>query len=382
MLPDFAHRLRALAEVVVRVGLNLQPGQPLLITDPYELQGVHSEALGLAAAVKAAAGTETTILPADPVRLRALVESDDTRGYEALVSDHTRRLRLHLARGGAFLFLTGSAPQLFAGLPAERLARFETAKWRRFGPVVQQLIAGASQCCLIPAPTAAWAGLAGVSLSALWEIVFQALRIDSADGDPVSAWRAHLAALEDRCNGLNAAHHRTLRYTGPGTDLVLELPRSHRWCTTQLRTHSGVPFVFNLPTEEVFSAPHKNSARGTVRVARPVAHGGTVMTGIELEFRRGRVVTARAEYGIELLRELLATDAGASRLGEVALIPQPGVLARANRVFHHILLDENAAPHIALGCAYRFCSRAWLPLAINPSQLHLDLPLDAEVELV
>ncbi len=105
------------------------------------------------------------------------------------------------------------------------------------------------------------------------------------------------------------------------------------------------------------------------------------MAGIELEFRAGRVVSARAEAGEALLRELLATDAGASRLGEVALIPEPGQLARSGRPFHHILLDENAANHVALGCAYRFCSRAWLPLAINPSQLHLDLPLDAEVDL-
>lgn len=408
MPSDFDSRLRALAEVVVRIGLNLQPGQPLLITDPYDLLGVHPEALPLATAIKAAAGAGTQIITADPARLRALAEANDQKGYVVQVAANTLRMRNHLKRGGAFLFLTGSAPQLFAGLPPDRLARFEAVKWRLLGPVIQKLIRGATQWTLLPAPTSDWATAAGTTVPALWETVFSALRLPPPSPylppppshlPPLEVWQSHLAALTVRCDELNAARHRRIRYTGTGTDLTLDLPRSHRWCTAQLTTPAGVPFVVNLPTEEVFTAPHRSSATGRVRIARPVAHNGTVMDDIELEFRSGRVVQARARTGEDHLQRLLAADNGACRIGEVALVenvggalrpdaapasalPPPPAWASSLPAFHHTILDENSAHHIALGDAYRFCSRAWLPLAINSSQLHLDLPLDAQVELL
>lgn len=384
MPPESDARLPSLAEVVVRIGLNLQPGQPLLITDPYDLQGVHPEAIPLAEAIGAQNEGSTTILPADPVRLRSLIANDDLPTYEKLVAAHIRRLHRHLDQGGAFLFLTGSAPRLMAGQPAGRLTRFDAVKWRHLGPVIQSLIRGASQWTLVPAPTSEWADAAGVDLPTLWNTVFSALRIGPSGSRSLPDWKLHLTALAWQRDQLNAARRRRLRYTGPGTDLTLELPRSHRWCTTQLTTRRGVAFVANLPTEEIFTAPHKRSAHGTVRVARPVTVAGNVIDGIELEFRFGRVVQARARAGEDLLLQLLATDDGAARLGEVAVVPSTAGRAtwqNALPVFHHILLDENSAPHIALGDAYRFCSRAWFPLALNSSQIHLDLPLDAEVEL-
>jgi aminopeptidase len=379
MPADHPPSLRSFAEVVLRIGLNLQPGQPLLITDPYDLLGVHPEAVPLAETIRDAAGVETAILTSDPIRLRSLADAGDLRAYAALAADHVRRLRTHLARGGAFLFLTGTAPQLFAGLPPERLGRFESAKWSQLGPLIQRLIRGAGQWTLLPCPTHDWARLAGQDVAALWETLFRALRLDIAD--PVTAWQTRLDALTTRCDELNAACHRWIRYTGPGTDLTLALPRTHVWCTARLRSTSGIPFVVNLPTEEVFTAPHKGSASGHVAVSRPVVHNGTDMDGIELEFRSGRVVRARARRGEDYLHRLLATDHGAGCVGEVALVPDRTHLTWSGRACHHAILDENTSNHIALGDAYRFCSRAWLPLALNSSLLHLDLPLDAEVEL-
>jgi len=421
MSPDFDARLRALAEVLVRIGVNLQPKQSLLITEPYELHGVHPEAGPLVEAVRtAAAGHEVTAILADPARLRALVEADDRRGFEGLVCGHIRRLELHRANGGAFLFLQGSQPQLLAGLPAERLAAFDRIKWRHLGPFIQRLVGGAAQWTLAPAPSMAWADAAYADLPAakrlpaLWRTVFEALRVglaldavlssarglstsDSPTFEPVVLWSTHLAALARRRDELNAARHRRISYTGPGTDLTLDLPRSHVWCTAQLVSRGGISFVANLPTEEVFTAPHKNSAHGTLRIARPVVHGGAVIEGIELEFRRGRVVAANARTGQDVLQHLLATDDGAGRIGAVAFVPAfmegpspdgPGPVGdrpypwqTSGRLFHHTLLDENSTHHIALGEAYRFCSRALFPLALNRSQVHLDLPLDATVEL-
>lgn len=374
-----------MAGVVVRVGLNLQPGQPLLITDPYELQGVDPEALPLAEAVRELAGPNTVILSADPDRLRALAAGSDSPGYERLIGDHVARLRQHLGRGGAFLFLTGSHPGLFTGLQPGRLSEFDRIKWRYLGPIIQQLVRGATQWTLVPAPTTPWANTAyadlpaGDRLPALWRTVFDSFRLDA--DDPLAAWELHLAALARRRDELNAMRHRTVRYIGRDTDLRLALPRSHRWCTAQLMAKRGVSFVVNLPTEEIFTAPHQHSAEGRIRVARPVAHAGSVIDGISLEFIGGRVVAGHATTGHDLLQQLLRTDNGARRIGEVALVPGRNRLNLAGRLFHHTILDENACNHLALGDAYRFCSRAWLPLALNSSQIHLDLPLDATVEL-
>lgn len=406
MLPDFDQRLRALAEVVVRIGVNLQPGQPLLVTDPYELHGVHPEAKALAEAIRSAAfeagcpHPAFEIIVADPSHLRALAEANDTRAFDRLVAAHVSRLDKLRARGGAFLFLTGSEPRLFHGLQAARVTQFDQIKWRHLGPLIQKLIRGATQWTLVPSPTSAWADVAFADLpadqrlAALWRVVFESFRVgralaagpglpssDSPTDHAIAAWRTHLAGLALLRDRYNAARHRRIRYVGTGTDLTLALPRSHAWCTAQLVSQRGAPFVVNLPTEELFTAPHRHSADGRVRVARPVIHAGTLIQGITLEFVGGRVVAAVAEEGQDLLRQLLATDAGASQLGEVAIVPNPNVLSLAGRCFHHAILDENAVSHIALGEAYRFCSHAWLPWSINSSQIHVDLPLDARVEL-
>ncbi len=418
MTSDFTSQLCDMGEVIIRVGLNLQPGQPLLITEPYELQGVHPESDTLVKAIRTAVsnlevesgGSHSTIevIQSDPVRLRELVETDNTQGYEILVSNHSRRMQQHLARGGAFLFLMGSQPQLMSGLPAERLARFDRIKWRHLGPVIQLLVRGASQWTLAPSPSTMWADAVGINLATLWEVVFQAMRVIgpldfAASGqnaypasNPVERWHTHLSNLAQHRDELNAAHHRHIRYVGEGTDLTLDLPRSHAWCTAQLTSKAGVPFVCNLPTEEIFTAPHKKSARGIVRISRPVTHGGTVIEGIELEFRRGRVISARSRTGQDALQHLLATDHSSDRIGEVAILPElledssptecnpsgkgPSTWQSSTNLFHHTLLDENAANHIALGDAYPFCSRALMPLALNSSQIHLDLPVDASVE--
>lgn len=386
-----------MAEVIVRVGLNLQAGQSLLVTDPYDLHGVHPESQALINAVRAAAPGETSVILGDPAALRAMYEADDLAAFERLVSSNIRQMRKHLAAGGAFLFMPGSIPQLLAGLPSERISRFDAVKWKHLGPLIRILLTGATQWTLIPAPCQAWADITysdlpeDQRLPALWSTLARALRIEPGERTPVDApaahgsvvdiWRLHLAKLTKRRDELNSMRHRRIRYVGPGTELTLELPRFHRWCTAQLVTRRGVSFVVNLPTEEIFTAPKRCSASGRVRVIRPVTHAGVVISGIELEFHRGRVRTASAATNADLLHRVLSTDDGADRVGEVAIIPRGGNLPWGKASLNHALLDENAAPHIALGDSYRFCSRAWLPLAINSSQIHIDLPLEAKAEL-
>lgn len=395
MFPDFHARLHDLAEVIVRVGLNLQPGQRLLVAEPYELQGVARTAEVIVHAVQAAAAragaakSPLSVIWGDHARLRAMVEQRDWTALHRLTGDNAARMQRAIDAGDALLFLQGSHPRLLDGLPAGSIADAHRHAWEHFGPVAQQLVAGATNWTVAPAPSPAWASAvfeylpAEDRLTGLWQTVFQALRCDSAavDGDDApTRWRDHLDALAARRDTLNAARHTQLRYVGEGTDLRVRLPIEHAWCTAQLTTRTGLPFVANLPTAEIFTAPEPDSAEGTVRVSRPVLHGGAVIDGIELEFEGGEVVAARARTGGDLLGRLLDTDDGARRLGEVALVqPVPGWAAAAP-LFRHVLLDENASPHLALGDAYPFCAPG-RRRPLNRSFIHLDLPVAARAEL-
>jgi len=385
MLPDFEPRLRAFAEVIVRVGLNLQPGQRLLIAEPYELQGVARSAEVIVETVIKTAAADAEVIWGDGPRLREFAEKADWRGFAQLAGNNAQRLADGVRQGDALLFLQGSQPQLLDGLPAGRVAELHRIGWEHFGPVAQQLVEGATNWTVAPAPSPAWANAvyadlpANQRLAALWQEVFTASRVN--EPAPLAAWQIHLRLLRQRRDALNARQLKSLRYKGEGTDLTVALPPGHVWRTAQLATQSGTPFVANLPTEEVFTAPHRDSTEGMVRVSRPINYGGVAITGIELEFKRGRVIAAQARTRGDLLKQLLDTDEGARRLGEVAIVAEDTSLARTGRLFYHPLLDENAQSHIALGDGYGFCLRRPDPAVLNRSLIHVDLPFDASVIL-
>jgi aminopeptidase len=398
MTSTFDSCLRAYAEVIIQVGVNLQPGQKLLIADPYELQGVSRGALPLVEAVRAISGAETDIIWGDEAELRNFAGRADWNGFEGLVAANARRMKQHLADRGCFLFLIGSQPRLLTAVGAERTDALHRIAWQHFGPIMQKLTRSATQWTLAPAPSAEWAETAfsalpaNQRLGALWQSIFAACRCDVAN--PIESWKAHLAQLAGYRDALEKRRVKTLRYHGEGTDLQIALPSSHAWCTASMRSRAGIPFVANLPTEEVFTAPDMNSAEGTVRGARPINYGGAVIDGIELEFRRGRVERATARQGGDQLDCLLATDEGARRLGEVALVGESlrKVLSPDNarsfspqqweshRLYYHTLLDENSSNHVALGESYAFCNRSLFRRSVNRSLIHVDLPLDASVE--
>ncbi len=385
MLPDFEPRLRAFAEVIVRAGLNLQHGQRLLIAEPYELQGVDRNAEVIVEALIKAAACDVEVIWGDASRLRQCALNEDWRGFVQQAGANARRMQDYIRNQDALLFLQSSQPRLLDGVPAANVTRLQQLAWEHYGPIAQQLVQGSTNWTVAPAPIPAWGQAAYTDLpedrrfAALWEDVFAAMRVN--EPAPLAAWKVHLALLLRRRAELNARQLRTLRYKGDGTDLTVALPPEHTWCTAQLTTRAGLHFVANLPTEEIFTAPHRDSAEGTVRVSRPVNYGGAVIDGIELEFRRGRVTAARARDGAELLQRILATDEGAGRLGEVAVVREQAFLARTGRLFFHPLLDENSHSHVALGEAYAFCLRRPDPAVLNRSLVHVDLPLDASVIL-
>jgi len=416
MSRSFEFRLRAYADLIVQVGLNLQPGQRLLISEPYELHGVDPDSFLLVEAVKTAAvsaggSSAVEVIWSDPVKLRRVVERRDWRGLARLAADNAQKMNDFIERGDALLFLSGSQPAHLDGLPPMQVAEARRMGSEYFQAIARQLGAAQTNWTAAPAPSPVWAKavfpeLAGEKrLAALWDSIFDRMHLASLDESPgsapcdgrdnlaVVAWSAHLRRLAARCDALNSRRLQSIHFVGEGTNLTLSLPAEHRWCTAGRRTSTGVRFVANLPTEEVFTLPDRSSATGVVRVAGPVAYGGELIEGVELHFSAGKVTKASARNGEALLHAMLTTDEGASRLGEVALVdrswPANGPLSGEERLntspdlfLLHPLLDENARHHIALGDSYDFCLTTPAPNAANRSLIHIDLPVAATANLL
>jgi aminopeptidase len=189
-------------------------------------------------------------------------------------------------------------------------------------------------------------------MARLWDAIGRLCRLDQPD--PIAAWQTHLEALAARRDQLNAKQFAALRYAGPGTKLTIGLPEGHAWVSGRSVSSAGIPFAPNIPTEEVFTMPHRDRVDGTVRATKPLSYGGTVIEGFSLTFAEGRVVDVAAERGESVLRQLVGTDGGAARLGEVALVPHNSPVAQSGLLFYNTLFDENAASHVALGSAYKF----------------------------
>jgi aminopeptidase len=212
----------------------------------------------------------------------------------------------------------------------------------------------------------------------LWDAIFDVCRVKEAD--PVAAWQHHLQTLAARGQYLNAKHYRGLKYAGPGTALYIGLAAGHRWVSGGLASKAGIPFVANLPTEEVFTLPDKDQTHGIVTATKPLSYMGSLIEDFSVTFENGRAVNVTAAKGETALRQMVAVDEGAARLGEVALVPQHSPIAQSGLRFYNILLDENAASHIALGHGYQFTLREGGALSEedfaarggNVSNIHVD----------
>jgi aminopeptidase len=223
-----------------------------------------------------------------------------------------------------------------------------------------------------------------IALSKLWDAIFETSRINHED--PVANWSAHDADLHRRAAYLNDKRYAALQYRGPGTDFRLGLADDHLWIGGGTTAGNGIYCIPNMPTEEVFSTPHKDRADGTVTATKPLSFQGTMIEGIQVRFEHGRIVEARATRGQEVLERLIGTDEGARRLGEVALVPHSSPIANSGLTFLNTLFDENAASHIALGQAYTGCLRDGDSLSpeqlaakgANESLIHVDWMIGSE----
>jgi aminopeptidase len=338
-------RLLDYARLAVRVGLNLQPGQILGVNALLEHAPL---ARAIAREAYLAGAQYVDVLYTDQHVRRAHIEGAADDALDWSPPWLVKRLDDLGADGGALLAITGNPePELFADLDGARVGR---ARMRQVSEASLRLSDGLCNWAIVSYPTAGWAEtvFGEPDVERLWDAVADAVRLREAD--PVAAWRAHIAELSGRAEALNRRRFDALRYRGPGTDLTVGLHGDARW-TAAAEEVRGIEFVPNMPTEEVFTAPDARRVDGTVRATYPLQLQGTIVRGLEIRFEGGSAVEVRADQGEELMRTHVATDEGAARLGEVALVDAGSRVGRSGIVFYDTLFDENAASHIALGMA-------------------------------
>jgi aminopeptidase len=349
-------KLDKLAEVAVKVGLRLQPGQDLFLTAP-------AVALPLVRriaehAYRAGAGLVTPILSDEEVTLsRFRFGSDPSfdRAPAWLYEGVAKAFDANTAR----LAIVGDNPMLLAGEDPGKVARANKANSIAYRPALEKITGFDINWNIIAYPGASWArqvfpgDAEDVAVKKLADAIFAASRVDQ--DDPVAAWTRHNAALRGRTEWLNTQRFEALHFSGPGTDLMVGLADGHEWQGGGSTAKNGITCNANIPTEEVFTTPHARRVDGHVASTKPLSYQGTLIDGIAVRFEEGRIVTLNAKRGEEVLAKVMDTDDGARRLGEVALVPHSSPIAKSGLLFFNTLFDENAACHIALGQCYSKC---------------------------
>jgi aminopeptidase len=365
MPTDFDRLLRSYAELTVTVGLNLQPRQRLLIIGPVANGGCSLEAAPLVRQITGAAydaGAQLVeTLWGDEAMLGVRLQHAPRDSFNECSAWLPAALVSHVEAGHAVLSIYANDPDQLKDYPPDFVAAVQQSTARAVRPFREHISRNQTNWGVVAAAAASWAARVYPNLqpaqqmNALWDAIARLCRLDRPD--PIAAWETHLAELAARTEHLNGKQYTALRYTGPGTSLTIGLPEGHVWVGGRSASASGIRFAPNLPTEEVFTMPHKDRVDGTVRSTKPLSYSGTLIEGFSLTFSGGRVVEVKAEKGEDVLKRLVSMDAGAARLGELALVPQNSPVAQTGLLFYNTLFDENAASHVALGAAYKFTLR-------------------------
>jgi aminopeptidase len=394
MASEFEQNLEKYAEVAVRIGLNVQSGQRLLIGAPIldaltPLEAAPLVRLIAKQAYQLGARLVDVLWGDDQLKLIRLQHASPDSFHEFPMRQVTT-VTDAIKRGDAQLVIYAHNPDLLNDQPSELLGIVEQTTARNTAPIFDLIARNATNWSVISVPVAGWSAkvFPNVAREAqdaeLWNAIFEICRVKQPD--PRAAWQAHVSQLAVRTDYLNAKQYAGLRFKGPGTDLTIGLPARHVWRSGYMTSEAGIPFTANIPTEEVFTMPHRDQTEGVVRATKPLSFGGGLVENFSLTFAGGRVIKIAAERGAENLRKVLETDEGASRLGEVALVPHSSPISQSGRIFYNILIDENASAHVAVGHAYKFGLEAGESMSDeefaaaggNLSAIHLDFMIGSD----
>ena len=357
------------AELVVRVGANVQPGQLVDVIGGPEHARVVRE---VARAAYRAGARYVDVRYVDPYLRRALIESeadDDTLSWTPpwLLS----RERTLGDERAAVVSLTGDAePDLLSDLPGDRVGKARMVELA--AEVARQVNERLGNWTVVGVPNAGWARqmFGEPDVERLWGLVERCVRLD--EDDPVAAWRDHVAMLGRRAEALDRLEIDSLRFRGPGTDLTVGLLPESRWQGVESVTAGGVTYVANMPTEEVYTTPDLRRTEGHVASTMPLVVNGAIVKGLRVEFEAGRIVRVDADEGADVIRGQLATDEHAPFLGEVALVDGTSRIGQTGLTYFDTLYDENATCHVAYGGAYAEAVEGGLIPGVNESSVHTD----------
>ena len=361
MSSEFERNLEKYAEVIVKVGLNLQPGQRLLIGAPRQsANGVSIELAPLVRLITKKAyqiGAKLVEVLWEDEQVRLIRFQHAPRdSFEEFPTWRTLASFNISKEDDAMLLVAAGNPDLLTGQDSNLILTTHKAYFKHNKPSADLRRRGIGNWSVFSAPVTGWADKVFPDIpiadrkAKFWDVIFDICRVK--EKDPIAAWDEHIKQLGARGNYLTRKKYSALKYIAPGTDLTIGLPDGHIWNSANMTTKSGITNTVNIPTEEIFTTPHKDKVEGVVTSTKPLPTE-VLIDGLKLTFSEGRVIEVIATKGQKYLRQLLETDEGASRLGEVALVPHSSPISQLGMVFYNILIDENASCHIALGNGIR-----------------------------
>ncbi|TYS70340.1 aminopeptidase [Sutcliffiella horikoshii] len=343
------------AELAVKVGVNVQKGQTLIVnadiaTAPF-VRLVTKKAYEAGAKLVQIEWTDEQV-----TRIR--YDEAPEESFEYFPSWRAEMFEKAYEEGAAMLAITSVNPDLLKGVDASKIANLQKAAGEATKGYRKMVMADKISWSIVAVPSKGWSAKVFPDLSEneqeekLWEAIFHATRANLED--PVKAWMEHKEKLSEKVEFLNNKKFKSLHYKAEGTDLTIDLAEKHVWIGPESINENGVAFIANMPTEEVFTTPLKTGVNGTVRSSKPLNYGGNMIDNFSITFENGRIVSFEAEEGHETLQKLIETDEGSHYLGEVALVPHDSPISNTNLIFYNTLFDENASHHLAIGNAYSF----------------------------
>lgn len=383
-MTNYKEKLQQYAELLVKVGMNVQPKQPVFIRSSVEtLELTH---LIVEEAYRCGA-SDVRVVYSDPTLKRLKFENESVEhfaNHEIKSYDVEARMD-YVKRGAANLALISEDPDLMDGIDSQKLQAFQQQNARAFKGYMESVQKNQFPWVVAAFPSKAWAKRVYPELSVeeayikFIDEVFDIVRIDG--NDPVENWRQHIANLSVYAQKLQQKNYHALHYVSEGTDLTVGLAKNHIWeDATSYVNGKEQAFIANIPTEEVFTAPDRNRVDGYVTNKLPLIYNGTIIDQFKLMFKDGEIIDFSAEKGEAVLKDLINTDEGSRRLGEVALVPDDSPISNRNTIFYNTLFDENAACHLAIGSAYAFNIQGGTEMTVeekiasglNDSNVHVD----------
>lgn len=383
----YEKQLQKYAELLVKVGLNVQEKEPVYIQASIDA----SEFVHLVVEEAYKIGAEDVKVSYKDDRIAQLKYQYEPEAFFENVKQYDIDEKMdYLDRKAAFLSIVSSSPDSLKDADPNKIRKSMAANGKAFKDYMVAVQSDRMSWCVASYPSVGWAKMMFPELSddeavnKLLETILKTVRVDQED--PVKAWEEHDHLLHEKADYLNNKKYKALHYKSEGTDLTIELPNGQYWSGASSVNSKGNSFVANIPTEEVFTAPHKNGVNGTVSNTLPLSYSGNIIDDFTLTFKDGEVVDYKAGVGEEILKSILETDEGSKRLGEVALVPVDSPISNMNTLFYNTLFDENASCHIALGSAYAFCIEGGKDMSaeqlaengLNDSTTHVDFMIGSK----